>query len=38
MLPKDPQNFNSLLIATEYMESDLHNVIRVNKEMSNLHV
>ena len=38
MLPKDPNNFNDLVIATEYMESDLHNVIWVNKPMSNQHI
>lgn len=36
-LPTDPQNFNELYIVTDYMDSDLHDVIRRNAHISRPH-
>ena len=34
MLPNEPAHFNDLYVVTDYMESDLHDVIRANPNMS----
>jgi serine/threonine protein kinase len=36
-LPKDPQTFNELYIVTDYMDTDLHDVIRLNPSISRHH-
>ena len=38
MLPKDPYKYNELMMVTDYMESDLHDVIRMNKPLSKEHI
>lgn len=37
MLPSDRQNFNELYVVTDYMESDLHDIIRINDHISREH-
>ena len=37
ILPSDPQNFNELYIVTDYMDTDLHDVIRLNSKISRQH-
>lgn len=31
MLPKDPTNFNELMIVTDYLDTDLFSLIRLNQ-------
>lgn len=37
MLPKDPKDFNDICVVSDYMESDLHDVIRINDSISMKH-
>jgi serine/threonine protein kinase len=37
ILPSDPKEFNELYVVTDYLESDLHDVIRVNDEITRVH-
>lgn len=37
ILPNDPSNFNELYIVTDYMDTDLHDVIRLNSKISRPH-
>ena len=36
-LPPYPQTYNELYLVTEYMDSDLHEVIRINESVSREH-
>jgi len=36
-LPSDPANFKELYVVTDYMDTDLHDVIRLNKTISEEH-
>ncbi len=35
--PKDVEDFNELYVVTDFMDSDLHDVIRINKTLSKKH-
>lgn len=37
MLPTDPVGFNEIYVVTDYMESDLHDIIRINENISREH-
>lgn len=37
MLPSDRLGFNELYLVTDYMESDLHDIIRINDHISREH-
>ena len=37
MIPKDHISFNELYLVTDYMESDLHDIIRINDSISKEH-
>ena len=36
-MPSCPQSFNELYIVTDFMDTDLHDVIRLNPRMSRHH-
>lgn len=38
MLPSKLDSFTDLYVVTDYMDADLHDVIRVNKKMSTQHI
>ena len=38
MLPPKPTKFNDLYVVTDYMDSDLHDVIRCNPDISAAHI
>ena len=37
ILPSDIQSFGELYIVTDYMDTDLHDVIRLNSKISRQH-
>lgn len=37
MIPEDIKSFNELYVVTDYMESDLHDIIRINDTISREH-
>lgn len=37
MPPVDPSSFNEMYIVTDYMDTDLHDVIRMNSNISRIH-
>jgi len=34
MLPSDRSGFNELYVVSDYLESDLHDIIRINDKIS----
>lgn len=36
-MPSDPVGFNEIYVVTDYMESDLHDIIRINETITREH-
>jgi len=37
MIPSDRHGFNEVYVVTDYMESDLHDIIRINEDITREH-